>query len=804
MEENTAEVLNPTDRLSTKISYWILGFTIFLLPFFLIPSELVSFQFSKGILLFLGIVISLAVFIFSLIRDARIVLPKNLISLSVLMILLTFILSGLINGAGILGFLGFSFEMGTVSFIFFMTILFFLVSSLFRSKEKIFYSYLGFLASFVVVALFQIVRLLFGTDALSFGVLASNVSNLVGSWNDLGIFFGSVAILALSGLEMLELRRVSKLLAYGALIISLVFLIIVNFFTVWVMLAAFASILFLYIISFNRFVLGLYSSGVSGFQEISLESRNLRKISWNSIVVITISLIFIFFGSTFGDNIANRLNVQNIEVRPSVSATYSIAKSTLTSKPIFGSGPNSFGNEWLMHKPVGVNDTIFWNTDFIYGIGLIPSFFVMTGALGILSWLFFFLVFIYFGVKAIFHPLSDNFSRYLTASSFFLALYFWVASIFYVPSIVNFTFCFFFSALFMASLYREGLAEEKNFSLTNYPKLSFISVFVLLVILIADMTLGYLLVKKSVSTAYFQKSILVFQRDGDISEAEKLMVKAVNAGGYDIYYRGLSELNLVRINSILNQSGVTPESIRDEFQMILGNSIENARKSIEINPKNYQNWVSLARVYAFLVPQPFSIPGAYENAKQTYEEAVKVNPSNPTLQLLLARLEVANSNLNSARQYVNKALSLKDNYAEAHFLLAQIEVAEGNLTKAISSLETTLVLSPNDPGLFFQLGLLKYNGRDFSGATESFARAIEIVPEYANAKYFLGLSLYRLGEIDESIKQFSELNITNPNNPEVTLILNNLLSGKDPFTDAKPPVDASPEKRPTLPLEQDN
>src|SRR3989338_8177488 len=66
-------------------------------------------------------------------------------------------------------------------------------------------------------------------------------------------------------------------------------------------------------------------------------------------------------------------------------------KNTLGGKKlIVGSGPNQFVGEWLMSKPSAVNQTIFWNTDFNYGVGLIPTFIVTTGLLGIIAWLIFF------------------------------------------------------------------------------------------------------------------------------------------------------------------------------------------------------------------------------------------------------------------------------------------------------------------------------------------------------------------------------------------------------------------------------
>jgi len=287
-----------------------------------------------------------------------------------------------------------------------------------------------------------------------------------------------------------------------------------------------------------------------------------------------------------------------------------------------------------------------------------------------------------------------------------------------------------------------------------------------------------LVLQKSTSLAYFQKSILEYQKDQNLDNAESKMLSATRLGGYDIYYRGLSELSLIRVDSILARPDATPESIRDVFQLYIGKSIDSARKATEISPQNYQNWVSLARVYAALVPPPFAIPGAYENALKTYEEALGVNPHSPSILLLLARLEVSNNNLKNAREFVNKSIAEKQNYAEAHFLLAQIEVSEGNVEKAIPSLETTVILSPNNPGLYFQLGLLKYNVQDFSGAIGAFLEAIKIVPDYANAKYFLGLALYQLDEVDGAIAQFVDLEKTNPDNQEVKVILSNLKNGK--------------------------
>jgi tetratricopeptide (TPR) repeat protein len=788
-----------------KISFIILGVVALILPFFIIPSQYFGIGLSKGLLVSVGVLASFAMYLISLIRDGRFEFPKNLAILSVLLVPLVFFVSAIANGFSQQSVIGLFFENGTVTSVFLGFLFLFLVSQLFRSKERIFYSYLGFFASFGIIALYHIVRILLGADILSFGYLVNQTSNLIGSWNDLALFFGATAVLSIVTLEMVALNKLFKVLIYVAFALSLVFLVIVNFSTVWYVLAVFSLIVFLYVISFSQFSQSQELAHDMKVDNTEGEAKNYqRKISYNALILLVLSVVFIFAGSGIGERIANSLNVASIEVRPAWSATFEIAGKTLKESPVFGTGPNSFVHQWLRHKPEGINDTFFWATDFSFGIGLIPTYLTTTGLIGLLAWLFFFVMFLYVGIKAIFQSVPDLFSRYLVTSSFLVALFFWVMNVFYVPSVVNVFLGFFFTGLFFAAAYKDGLLKSVKVSLTNNPKVNFLSVLILVVLLIGSVTYGYLLIQKLSSTVYFQKSVAALNRDQDLDQAQNYMVRAVELGDRDLYYRGLSEISLIKVSEILNREGATIEGIRDEFQQTLANSIENARRATEVNPKGYQNWATLGRIYGELVPQPFAVPGAYESSKTAYEEALKVNPHSPAIYLLLARLEVANNNLDGARDYANMAIREKSNYADAHFLISQIEVTQGNLSQAIPALETTLLLSPNNPGLFFQLGILKYNDRDFEGAIPALTNAVVLIPDYANAKYFLGLSLYNVGEVEAAILQFEGIEKTNPDNQEVKLILSNLREGLEPFANVAPPLDDRPERREELPLEEEN
>ena len=57
---------------------------------------------------------------------------------------------------------------------------------------------------------------------------------------------------------------------------------------------------------------------------------------------------------------------------------------------------------------------------------------------------------------------------------------------------------------------------------------------------------------------------------------------------------------------------------------------------------------------------------------------------------------------------------------------------------------------------------------------------------------------------EEAKKKFEDIEKTNPDNQEIKLILSNIQAGKDPFSNAKPPITSRPENREKLPLEQKN
>lgn len=778
-----------------KWSFFLLLATAFLLPIFFFPS--ISVIFSKTALCAVVAVILGAVLIFDSLKRSQVRLPYNLFTLSALLVAVMFALSSFFSGEVAQSFFGNRFEIGTAASMILGTVLLFLTAHYFRTKDRVSAFFIAFFSSALLVAVHQLVRLVFGADVLTLGISNNPAFTLIGKWNELGVYFGLVAILSLVSLEILALNRTFKNIWSIVLAISLFFLVLTNFNYVWITVGLFAIIAFSYLFISRK----------------KSDTPNTKRFSKAAFVVFVMALIFIFptgpvwvinhmpqFVQTGAGKIVNFLSVSDIEVRPSFVYTAEIAKETLKHDPIFGVGPNKFVEQWIALKPNEVNQTVFWGSDFLYGIGLVPTYAITTGVLGVLAVLFFLGMFVYLGFVHVFKKGREPFAQYLIVSSYLGALYLWIFHVVYIPSEVLFYATFLFTGIFIACLQRDGAFKSRVFNYGANARLSFVFVSLLIVVLLGIISLGYYLAEKVYASYQFTQAAIAVNTKNDLVAGEKALNNAISADPQDGYYRGLVQLGVLKINAVLNDQALKQEEKTTQISPLLATTLDAAQKAIKQDESNYQNWITLGQLYEGLLP--FGYEKAYESAKQAYEKAQTLNTKNPSIILALARLEAANKDLKKAKEVVMQALAMKQNYSEAIYFLSQIQIAEGNLKDAIQSVSAVAFLNQNDPTVFFQLGFLQYSNKQYSDAVTSLERAVTLNPQYSNARYFLGVSYSRLDRRSDAIAQFEEIQKLNPDNQEVKTALANLRAGKDPLATAA--KETSKETTKKLPVREDN
>ena len=770
------------DNSLSSAGFYVFFAGIALMPLFFIPFSGIGLEGVKTFFFFAIVVVSLFLWLIGELRAGVFVIPKNILLGLMGVSVLTFCISALFSPAIATSLHGLAYEVGTVASMLFLFLAMFLSAIFFQSQKRTFYFLGAIAASFGIIFLVQLVRLFFGADAFSLGVFFSQTDNMVGKWNDLGIFAGMVSLVSLLSLEFLSSPKKTRILLYVLLALSLALTALVDFYLPWLLLGIFSVVLLVYNLVFK----GLGTSLGVG-----------RTLSPVLIFVLLISFIFVIAGRPIGTFIAEKAQLSQVEVRPSWGSTVQVVKSTWGEDLFLGSGPNRFVNQWLSFKPDAVNDSLFWNTDFRSGVGLLPTFAVTTGLLGTVTLLAFLALLFYRGTKAILMP-AEPFVQYLAITSFFVTLYLWIVALFYLPSVALVVLTFVMTGIFIATLTQKGSVRNYVFSYVQDPKIGFAAVLSSIVVLIAAAMGGYDTVKSFISLSYYNTSRSVFVDHGDADRARDNIVRAINLNNAETFQRALSEIEVARLGDVIgNQKGESADTLRARFQEILGSAIGAGQAAVALDKTNYANWIALAKVYGAVAP--LNIPGAYENALMSLENARVLNPKSPALVLERARLEAGRGDSKSARSFAGEAIGMKNNYTDALFFLAQLDVAEGNIKGAITSVETATLLDPNNPALFFQLGLLKYENDDFVGAISALERAVLLRSDYSNAKYYLGLSYFEEGKRADAIGQFEDLVVANPQNEEIKTILRNLREGKGPFAKNRK---ASLEDLQTLPLEE--
>lgn len=745
---------------------------LFLMPLFFLPAASVSLYSSKIALVSIVLVVFIASFFVNTISTGKLSLPKSKILIPVAVFPLIALISSYFSGVPIKSIAGEVFELGTSGSFFILSLLFILASLSLKNFASGLKAMYAFVFSSAILSLHLILRVFAPVFPQSIGTKIPNF--LVGGPMDTAVVMAAFIILALSIFNYSVLSKRMKYMMYFILAISVLYIGATGFTFITVLVGIFSLVYFVYTLSWSVDT----TTGV-------VDSSKKFTSSIPSLVVLVASVVFILSGSALSSYLSGVMNINVVEIRPNFSTTLQIAGKAIATNPPLGIGPNMFKEFWDMNRPIEVNTSDFWNTEFSFGSGFVPTVAATMGILGLASILFLIFFLVKMGYSAIFSS-SDERYRMLLSSTFFTSLFLWIVLFAYSGSFVVVAMAFIFSGLFVGACVLSGFTPVSEINILKNPKSNFVSVFVTVVLLIFSIAGGYFVIERVVAASSFN--------NGNVESALRMVQT-------DRYWRYFSEASLVNLTNIVNNSssGELTDTERAELQGAVSNTIVGVQNAIAWNPKNFENYFALGRVYEILASN--GLEGASESSVAAYTEASYKSPNNPAVPLALARLDAIAGNFEAAREKIGKSLSLKNNYTDAYFTLAQVEASTNNIGGAIQSVEAATILDSQNASLFFQLGLLKYNNKDFRGASVAFERSVALVPDYANARYFLGLSYERLGRRSEAIGQFEEIQKTNPDNAEVNLILENLREDKSPFANAEAPVDPNPEKRLEPPIQ---
>jgi Flp pilus assembly protein TadD len=786
---------------SDAVLYWILVGIAFLLPIFFIPGGNVAPEFSK--MMFLEAMTLLAVFLWGAGRlgEGKITVPKSLLLLSSALLVVQFIAAAIASPASLVSFVGSGYDIGTVNTFLVLALLLFLSSVTLTSRDRA----LGLLAAIVfsstVTLTYHALRFVFGADFLSLGVFTNAVATPVGKWNDFAALIGSLVLIVLTTLYFFPKNTVVRWVSSILFFASLFFLVIVDFTVLWMILFVGAALLVGFSVWEGESV---HRENIRNARETGSEYSHApvhRRIAGRLPLLATILLVVSFvYGSglaamgigdaniSLSGSLSKALDLSPYsEVVLTPSYTVDLLWGTLKDSPIFGTGPNRFSSAYFRLKTSDMNRTPFWDSSFDYGMGRVPTYFGTTGFIGIALWLFFIVVLVMKGRKALSLFRRDRIVGYIALTLFLLSIYFWSIAFFYLPNISIFALSFLVTGALIALFASEGVLGQITIKFREGRSSYYVTPLVVIVI-IGSVAAGVLMYRQIASLRAFADAQQAIAGIGTnqagmteaqfIEQAEASLLRANRLSERDMYLRLLSNIAIAKLTR-LGSTQSSPEEFQARANQFIGEARNYGERAVAFDPTNFENFMQLGSVYDSL--GRLGIKGTEDLARANYEQALLLNPRSPRVLFTLAGLEYAAGSREKAKEYLYRTLIERPNLLEAISFVVQLELQDNNPAGALVALQAGVVAEPTNFLLRFALGYLQFLGRDYQNAIQQFEAAVILNPVYADAKYFLGLSYARSGRVQDAIQQFEDVKVLNPDNAEVAKVLRNLRSGLDPL-----------------------
>ncbi|MDA8596892.1 tetratricopeptide repeat protein [Candidatus Pacebacteria bacterium] len=767
----------------SKISRTILVAVFGLLPIFFVPLAYAPFNFSKTLFVIVGVFVALVFYSLSLLRQGTITVKSSVGIWAAWGLVLVTLVAALLSGDIRDAILGETIGIHTVAFVGLLAFIVSITTILSTHKTSVMNLYVLLTGSGLAIGLFQVLRILFGPEALTLGIFTSATATPLGGWNDLALFFGLAVLLALVAVEQFPLTKWGRVLFGVVSVVSLVVLAVVNFFAIWVVLGLVSLIVLMYSLTKNRFAGNTLSldkeDSAGGLASIIL-----------SIAVFIVSAAFVIGGSGIGQMISSATGISYVEVRPSMSATLDITRSVYQENAFVGIGPNKFIDAWRLYKDPAINQTVFWNTPFEAGVGYIPTFAVTTGIFGVIAWFIFLSSIVYVGFRLLFSVQHvDRFWYFIGISSLVSALYLWGMSIIYVPGPTVLLLAAVFTGILFASY--SAMLPQRSFSISllQNKRLGFALVAITMVVIIGSVSALFFAGRQYSALISFNHALASIPSGTPIETVERGIADAYELFPNDRFAREILGIQLSKLNALFNLSELT-DAQQQQLESIIVNAVNAGQLGVQQDPTEPLNWLGLGNVYSLLVVA--GIDGAYDRAKEAFATAKEYDPQSALIALQEAQLEGRAGNLDTSRELALNAVRLKPNYTDALSYIAEVDIARGDVQGAIASTRANITLEPNNAARYYQLGILYTADGDQTAAAQAFERAVAIDPNYANARYFLALTYDQLGRSADAKGQLERVLELNPGNEAVSQLLARLAEGL-PLSDIAPSTNVVPE-----------
>src|SRR3989338_2843541 len=593
-------------------------------------------------------------------------------------------------------------------------------------------------------ALFTAFQLLWGNSVWGwFAEFAGDRNfNVIGTMNGLSLFYSALLATSIGmivSLKLGEWKRWVRLALYASAVLFAVDILLINYRYSWIVLLGVSIVLF-----------GLTFRNVAVSRRASQSSETTARagLDWRylfAIILLVVSIFMYMFQPT-----VKQLNFP-AEVSPAFRTTWKIGGSVLSEGPkqsLLGSGPGTFGLNWIKYKDPQVNQTVFWGVRFNQGFSWVSTLLPTVGVLGVIGIILFFAAALFTFSRAVAAKREGHDEWAALGVGPLAGFAAVVIAAFLYPANFSLVILLFLLAGALSYILSDKRHGERgggissmvwDFSERHVRFDSQWAVFISSLVAIFLLSLGiagaYFELNRVRAASSAQEGVLALN-GGKFDDAVLKLREALAAEPKNINYaNALVQVQIQRVSNLI-QRAAKGENVQAEFQQEVNSAniaIDGAIQMMPLEPNLYRTKGAL---YELIIP---FIPGTEIISLDAYRQAIAAGPLNPAAHVDFARagltfadnvqlrisqvaaqdreavIKSRETILQEVKTVLERAAQIKPDFAAAHFLLSQAAIRLGYLKTAVQSTENAKLTATFDIGVAFQLGLLYYQSGNLDG-----------------------------------------------------------------------------------------
>lgn len=229
---------------------------------------------------------------------------------------------------------------------------------------------------------------------------------------------------------------------------------------------------------------------------------------------------------------------------------------------------------------------------------------------------------------------------------------------------------------------------------------------------------------------------------GEVEVSEKLALQAASKGDGE---QALKALLHARDTVPQNARLLYDLGVLEDQMGLFRDADEALGKAAALDGANPNVLYAVARVKMDL--------GQLAAAESSMQAYLKLKPDDASAHFGLGRIYQIGLQLDKAKEEFARSIQLQPVQTEAYYELGDIALKQADAAGALAQFEKTLARDPRHGGALEGAGEANFKLKRYEEARGFLERAVAVAPDYSPSHYYLGLTLGRLGQKEESQRE---------------------------------------------------